>query len=121
MTGSPELAVRFRDHADAVDNVLISGHALAHSLKSPPSFGALGPDGNWHPAPTADGIARYGLGPLFALWVHCRDLVALRVAWTGSPGPMPAPALPEPDEAPGLSVEAASSEGAANQPRLTGA
>jgi hypothetical protein len=119
---SDELAPRFHALARAIDNVLVSAHGLLHSLKAPPAFGSF-VDGLWHPAPIQDGVARYGEGPLFALWVHCRDLVALRVAWTGHPGITAAPAepSPEPDEAPGLAIEASPELGTENQQRLAGA
>jgi hypothetical protein len=41
--------------------------------------------GVWIPASLEHGLARYGEGPLFALWMECRAVEALRIAWTGKP------------------------------------
>lgn len=93
----PELTTRLLEVARAIDDVLVANHTLRASLKPghPPFDAAI-----------AAGLARYGPGPLFALWLECRAVEALRVAWTGRSGPAVAAAADEPDEASGLAVEA---------------
>jgi hypothetical protein len=105
---SPELMTRLLEVARAIDGVLIAEHGPRAALKAPPPWNA----------PPAAGIARYGAGPVFDLWMLCRAVEALRVAWTGRAGPavaaepepvaIDAPADPvEPDEGPGVLTDPA--------------
>jgi hypothetical protein len=110
-TVQPELFDRLRDVARAIDNALVSAHGLRASLK---------PGHVPFDAELAEGVRRYGDGPLFALWAELRALDALSIAWTGKGFPaVEAPALDETDEAPGLAVPVESAEaGAEQQERL---
>lgn len=123
MTIQPELMTRVLAVARAIDNVLVANHTIRATLKAPPPFGSFSPDGQWEPTPIAAGVARYGESPLFGLWLECRAVEALRVAWTGKAG-APIQSVPdEPDEAQGLAPAAPepADEGAENQLGLTGA
>lgn len=122
MTIQPELMTRVLAVSRAIDNVLVANHTMRAALKrGHVPFGTFSPDGQWEPTPIAEGVARYGEGPLFGLWLECRAVEALRVAWTGKAG-TPVEALPEePDEAQGLAPAAPEpvDEGTENQQRLT--
>ena len=50
-------------------------------------------------AELAEGVRRYGDGPLFALWSELRALDALSLAWTGKGFAVEAPALDRHGEA----------------------
>jgi hypothetical protein len=65
--------------ATAIDDLLVAHHGLRAALKPghPPFSASL-----------AEGIARYGEGPLFHLWCECRAVERLRIAWTGRPSPI---------------------------------
>jgi hypothetical protein len=95
----PELAARLLQVGRAIDNALVASHALRAALKpGHPPFDA----------PLAEGVRRYGDGPVFALWAELRALDALSLAWTGQGFPLvEAPADDTPDEAPGLTPELA--------------
>ena len=59
---------------NAIDDVLVAGHTIKHWLKRP------------HPgwdASIADGMLHFGEGAAFDLWVICRAIERLRLAWTG--------------------------------------
>lgn len=77
MTVIPEQA--WHDLACRIDTLLANHGMLRASLKEPhPPF-------NVSPA-TA--MAHYGgPSPLFSLWATCRDVEALRLAWTGKATP----------------------------------
>lgn len=108
----PELLHRLQEVARAIDNVLVREHGPRSRLKAPPPWGT----------PETEVLARYGPGPLFELWCLCNAIEALRVAWTGAAGPLVAAPPDEPDEAPGLGVEAPApvDVGADQQQRLRG-
>lgn len=116
-----ELATQMRDTFRAIDNVLIAAPTLHHALKAGHvPFGSF-EDGRWVPTSLAEGVARYGNSLPFAIWQELRAIEALRVAFTGTQSAT-IEALPEqPDEAPGLAVEAPApiDDGAENQQRLT--
>lgn len=107
----PELLHRLQEVARAIDNVLVAEHGARSHLRAPVPWDA----------PLAAAVARYGPGPVLDLWSLCRAVEALRIAWTGKAGPVAAEVAPEPDEAPGLTVEApaAADVGAEDQQRLT--
>jgi hypothetical protein len=108
----PELASRLLEVARAIDGVLLADPTLRHALK---------PGHVPFNAPIAEGVARYGEGPVFGLWLMCRQVEALRIAWTGKPGVTIEAAPGEPDEAPGLDVPTETAEpGADRQERLAG-
>lgn len=97
----PELATRLLDVARAIDNALVASHGLRASLK---------PGHVPFDAPLAEGVRRYGEGPVFALWAELRALHALSLAWTGSGfTTVEAPEPQDADEAPGLTTELARS------------
>jgi hypothetical protein len=98
-TIQPELAVRLLAVARAIDNALVAADALRAALKpGHPPFDA----------PLAEGVRRYGNGPVFGLWAELRALNELSLAWTGKGFPIAeAPMADEPDEAPGLTTELA--------------
>lgn len=78
----PEFSGRLLEVFRAIDDVLVAHHTLRASLRAHPPLGGF--EGTkWVPAPLELGFARYGEGPLFALWIECRAVEALRVAWTG--------------------------------------
>ena len=109
----PELAFRLLAVGRAIDNALVASHALRAALKpGHPPFDA----------DLAEGVRRYGEGPVFALWAELRALHALSLAWTGQGFPLvEAPADDTPDEAPGLAVPVETAEpGADQQTRLAG-
>jgi hypothetical protein len=114
----PELMARLQAVARAIDDVLIAEHGPRSALKAPPPWDAS----------LSAGIERYGAGPVFDLWALCCRIEALRIAWTGRPGPAvevsaaPVPPVDEPDEAPGMAVEAPvpADDGTENQQRLGG-
>jgi hypothetical protein len=95
----PELAVRLLAVGRAIDNALVASHALRAALKpGHPPFDA----------DLAEGVRRYGDGPVFALWAELRALHALSLAWTGQGFPsVEAPVDDTPDEAPGLTTDLA--------------
>ena len=69
-----EFGARMSDLTHAIDNVLVAGHALKGALKE----GHLP-----FSASLADGVRRYGPGPVFELWQGCRAIEVLRAVWTG--------------------------------------
>jgi hypothetical protein len=71
---SAELSVQMQRLFRAIDDVLVANHTLLHSLAE---------DHLAFTASLAEGVKRYGEGPLFALWQQCRAVDALRLAWTG--------------------------------------
>jgi hypothetical protein len=100
------------DLVRAIDDCLVAGHAQRHWLRPghPPFEESL-----------SGGMAHYGgmPGAAFDLWCMCRAIERLRFIWTGKPGPEPSIPPPEPDEAPGLTVEPHGSVGDDKQPRLS--
>ena len=58
----------------AIDETIVAGHTLRHSLAA---------DHLPFSASLAEGVTRYGEGPLFGLWLACRAIEALRVAVEG--------------------------------------
>ena len=86
-TIQPELAARLLDVARAIDNVLVAGHAQRHWLQPghppfrPAETGDRGTDAT---DVLAAAVSHYG-GPSAALdlWIMCRAVDALSVAWTG--------------------------------------
>ena len=90
----PELAARLLDVARAIDNVLVAGHAQRHWLQPghPPFRPAeTGDRGSDATDVLAAAVAHYG-GPCAALdlWIMCRAVDALSVAWTGRAFPVAA-------------------------------
>lgn len=84
---SLEMGERLGLLSRAIDDVLVANHTLRHSLA--PGHVPLN-------APIGDAAARYrdadgNPTPVFGLWVECRAVEALRVAWTGKPSVVPAP------------------------------
>lgn len=73
---SEELAPRLSDLSRAIDNALVAGAGQRVWLKvgHPPLTASM-----------AEGLAHYGgmPGAAFDLWVMCKRLEELRVAWTG--------------------------------------
>ena len=106
---NPELAAQIRDTFRAIDNVLVRAHGPRARLKAPPPWGT--------PEPAV--LARYGPGPLFELWCLMDAINRLQIAFTGRSAAT-IEAIDEPDEAPGLTVEAPPpiDEGADQQQRL---
>ena len=100
----PEFSTRMLEVFRAIDNLLVAHHTLRAALKPP--FPPLGDfeGGVWIPASLEHGVARYGEGPILGLWVECRNVEALRVAWTGKPSPA---AQPQVAATPPESTEAA--------------
>ena len=93
----PEFSTRLLGLFRAIDTLLADHHTLRASLRAGPPLGAY-ENGVWRPAPLEAGVARFGAGPMFGLWVECRDVEALRVVWTGKPTvvePEPETAQPE--------------------------
>jgi hypothetical protein len=91
---SRELATQIRDTFRAIDNVIIRAHGPRARLKAPPVWGT----------PEPEVLARYGPGPLFELWCLLDAVNRLQLAFTGKGASAYEPP-PEPDEAPGLTVE----------------
>jgi hypothetical protein len=103
MSVEPELQIRLLAVCRAIDDTLVASHALRAALK---------PGHVPFDAPLAEGVRRYGEGPVFALWVQLRALNALSLAWTGNAFRVAeAPAVAEEDEAPGLTTELARGNG----------
>lgn len=104
----PELAIRLLAVARAIDNALVASAALRAALR---------PGHVPFDAELAEGVRRYGTGPVFALWAELRALNALSLAWTGKGFPSceervsdataMTPADEAADEAPGLTTELA--------------
>jgi hypothetical protein len=74
---SPELQVMMTRLFRAIDNVLLANITLRASLAA---------DHLPFTASLAEGIERYGAGPLYALWNECRAVDALRLVVTGRRG-----------------------------------
>lgn len=97
----------------AIDGVLIAGHHQRHWLR---------PDHPPFSVTMAEGLAHYGSGAAFDLWVVSRAIETLRIVWTGQSGETveqhqaTPPDVVEPDEgAPLPSPESPPEE----QPRLS--
>jgi len=116
---NPDLATQLRDVWRSIDGVLVAAHTLRHGMKAGHvPFGHF-EDGRWVQTPLHDGLARYGNSLPFAIWQMLRAVEAQHVAFTGKPSAAIELAPEEPDEAPGLTVEAApTDEGADQQQRL---
>jgi hypothetical protein len=99
-----------------IDNVLVGGaHHLAWLKPDHPPFGKLTGEGQWTPTPLADAFRHYhpkgtpmpdGWRPSasYDLWVGCREIEALRMAWTGKVG-LPVPSVAPPDRGTHGSIE----------------
>ena len=85
----------------AIDNVLVAAPGLRSSLAA---------DHLPFDASLDEGVARYGIGPLFHLWNVCRQIHKLRLEWVGDQTAAFAPPMPRveppPEETPGPMVEA---------------
>jgi hypothetical protein len=77
----------------AIDNVLVAAPGLRSSLAA---------DHLPFDASLDEGVARYGIGPLFHLWNVCRQIHRLRIEWVGDQTAAFAPPMPriEPPPAP---------------------
>ena len=73
---SPLLQTNVNRLFHAIDDVLVANITLRKSLIDPLPFTAT----------LAEGVARYGEGPLLALWNECRAVDALRLAVMGKRG-----------------------------------
>ncbi len=102
----PELASRLYEVMRSIDNDLNSCAGLRAALNpGHVPFGSF-EKGRWIVTPIGEGLARYGAGTLiFSIWLHLRDMEALRYVWTGQVGAMMELPRDEPDEAPGLTAE----------------
>ena len=106
MSVEPELQSRLLAVGRAIDDALVASHALRAALK---------PGHVPFDASLAEGVRRYGEGPVFALWAELCALNALSLAWTGKAFPVAeAPANDAEDEAPGLTTELARGNGQDN-------
>jgi hypothetical protein len=79
MSVEPELQARLFAVCRAIDDVLVAAHGPRSALKpGHPPFDA----------PMAEGVARYGSGPVLDLWSLLAALNELSRAWTGRPFPV---------------------------------
>jgi hypothetical protein len=127
-------ATRERKLAQAIDRALLGNLGLARILADDDLANGREPHPR-HTASVAEGLAHYqgakgsdvaaGWSPMFALWLNWRAVELVVDAYDELRGvkrvtPAPAPALPQPDEAPGLDVPAPTGAPAETQPRLAG-
>jgi hypothetical protein len=75
----------------AIDNVLVAAPGLRSSLAA---------DHLPFDASMDEGVARYGIGPLFHLWNVCRQIHKLRIEWVGDQTAAFAPPMPRVEPAP---------------------
>lgn len=91
-----ETREKWREVADLIDDLLVSHHGLRASLA---------PDHLDFSATLPDAIKRYGQGPLLQLWIECRAVERLRIAWTGKPS------MPRAESAPAIVAPAGGESG----------
>jgi hypothetical protein len=96
--------------ARAVDNVLVAALPPRSRLVAPPPVGS----------PLPAHVARYGAGPVSEVSILLDKIAIMGVLWTGKLDVAAQVAPEEPDEAPGLTVEAPppADVGAEQQARL---
>jgi hypothetical protein len=87
LSSTPELQVTVVRLSRAIDAVLRLSHAIDDVLVANMTLRAsLAADHLPFTASMAEGVERYGAGPLFALWNECRAVDALRLVVTGRRG-----------------------------------